>query len=144
MRRTIGVVLGVAGHACAPLGSSAAPQTVIARADAPAEVEASVVPWSTLRLEIAAVICVRKRGIGVTKRFALGERRACGLDPPVTPVQRAVVAAFEDAQPILVAWLTNERDAAEAALQALTAGPPIRANETGGVLGRRRRPRRTG
>jgi hypothetical protein len=75
------------------------------------------------------VICIRPRAPHVVDRFGLGDRQACGLDPAATPVERAVVAAFESAQPLLLNWLQDERAAAEAALERRDAHPQSAVRE---------------
>ncbi len=84
-------------------------------ADEPAPDDGHTVTWAVLRREVEALLCLRTFEGPDGARSELpwaGDREVCGLAPPQTPVERAVVAAFEAASQVTIS-LSAENHAAQ-------------------------------
>jgi len=69
------------------------------------------VPWSEVRAEIEALVCIVMLdvpGHGSFEKAWYGDRERCGLPAASTPLERAVAGAYEDARPALIAIRRDE------------------------------------
>lgn len=87
------------------------------------------VRWSSLRVELDALICVwtyvSEAGDSIDLPW-YGERAPCGLPPAQTPIERAVEAAFKDAKDALIS-LKAESNAAREAIKISDPEARLRA-----------------
>lgn len=91
--------------------TSCARAPVVAPAEPVTAATVPGVPWGEVRAEIEALVCIATLdvpGHGSIEKAWYGDRERCGLPPASTPLERAIVGAYEDARPALIAIRRDE------------------------------------